>query len=307
MPDGEHAQRDPVARLKRLTVVDPKRAEQSDVHGPILVRRAAHVNRVDTARIPAWIPPARNLAGMRPLTIIPALLAVLIAACGSANAASTGPADGNAKAQAAGIQPAPACPNPHGGTCLGPLHAGTFTTRTFSPAITYTVPSGWTNGEDLPGNFLLQLSGDARYLGIYQNANAPYTCEEHPDPDVGQSVAEYTRWLRRHPLLHVTTPRPVSIGGLHGVVIDISKAPGTKGKGCTYEGTTGYVPFIVGGRGPAELHHVITDTPGWTARVYLLRYKRGNVTIEVSPEGARLATYLKKVRPILNSLNFARN
>jgi hypothetical protein len=244
---------------------------------------------------------------MRPLTLFPALLAVLATACGSASAASGGPADGHAKTQARGAEPPPACPNPHGGTCLGPLRAGTFTTTTFSPAITYTVPAGWTNVEDLPGNFLLQLAGDARYLGVYQNANAPYKCEEHPDPDVGQSVAEYTRWLRRHPLLRVTTPRPVSIGGLHGVVMDISKAPGTSGKGCTYDGTAGFVPFIVGGRGPASLHHVITDTPGWTERVYLLRYKRGNVTIEIGPEGADLATYLKKVTPILRSLRFARN
>jgi hypothetical protein len=39
-------------------------------------------------------------------------------------------------------------------------------TVTFSPAITYTVPAGWTNGEDLPGNFLLQLDHDPRYVGI---------------------------------------------------------------------------------------------------------------------------------------------
>ncbi len=243
---------------------------------------------------------------MRPLTLIPALLAVLVTACGSASAASTGPADSNAKAQAGGAQPAPACPNPHGGTCLGPLPAGTFTTTTFSPAITYTVPTGWTNGEDLPGNFLLQLAGDARYVGIYRDANAPYKCEEHPDPDVGQSVADYTRWLRRHPLLHVTKPRPVTVGGLHGVVMDISKAPGTKGKGCTFGENTGAVAFIVGGRGPASLHHVILDEPGFKERLYLLRYKRGNVAIEVGPEGTSLDAYLREVTPIIQSLRFAK-
>ena len=78
---------------------------------------------------------------------------------------------------------------------------------------------------------------------------------------------------------------PVSIGGLHGVAMDISKAPGTKGKGCTFEENTGAVPFIVGGRGPASLHHVITDEPGFKERLYLLRYGRGNVAIEVGPEG----------------------
>jgi hypothetical protein len=239
---------------------------------------------------------------MRALTSTLALIAVLLAAFGSTTVAARTPAS-------AATEPTPACPNPYGGTCLGALEPGTYTTQTFSPAITYTVPGGWTNGEDLPGNFLLHLAGDDRYIGIYRDANAPYKCEEFPDPDVSQSVSDYTRWLRRHPLLHVTKPRPVSVGGLHGVVMDISKAPGTEGQGCTFgEGTvTGAVPFIVGGRGPASLHHVILDTPGFAERLYLLRYKRGNVAIEIGPEGASLREYLEEVTPILRSLRFAKH
>ena len=199
-----------------------------------------------------------------------------------------------------------ACPNPHGGQCLGRLEPGTYTTVSFAPAITYTVPAGWANGEDLPGNFQLQLNDDARYLGIYKNANVPFKCEEHPDLRLSQTVSDYTRWLRRHPLLHVTTPVPVSIGGLRGVYMDISKAPGTRGKGCTYEGNTGNVPIIVGGRGPAGLHHVITDEPGFKERLYLLRYRQSNIAIEVLPEGASLPEYLKALKPILRSLRFAK-
>ncbi len=117
--------------------------------------------------------------------------------------------------------------------------------------------------------------------------------------------------LRRHPLLRVTKPIPVSLGGLHGVVMDISKAPGTEGEGCTYDETiTGAVPFIVGGRGPARLHHVILDGSKerpWKERLYLLRYKGGNVAIEVGPEGTSLAKYLRRVTPILRSLRFAKD
>ena len=119
-------------------------------------------------------------------------------------------------------------------------------------------------------------------------------------------MSDYTRWLRRHPLLHVTKPRPVTVGGLHGVVMDISKAPGTTGKGCTFGENTGAVAFIVGGRGPASLHHVILDEPGFKERLYLLRYKRGNVAIEVGPEGTSLDAYLREVTPIIQSLRFAK-
>jgi hypothetical protein len=66
------------------------------------------------------------------------------------------------------------------------------------------------------------------------------------------------------------------------------------------------VPFIIGGRGPASLHHVITDAPGWTERLYLLRYLSGNVAIEIGPEGDSLDEYLDKATPILRSLRFAK-
>ena len=240
-----------------------------------------------------------------------ALLAILLTGCGSNDAASAPSlaraAAGDEKAPTRNGDPRPHCPNPHGGQCLGPIKPGTYTTVSFSPAITYTVPAGWTNDEDLPGNFALRLDGDTRYLGIYRDANAPYKCEEYPDPDVSQSVSDYTRWLRTNPLLRVTKPIPVSLGGLHGVVMNISKAPGTEGKGCTYEegAITGAVPFIIGGRGPSSLHHVIMD--GWKERLYLLRYKRGNVAIEVLPEGDSLTKYLRKVTPILRSLRFAKH
>jgi hypothetical protein len=247
---------------------------------------------------------AREPGRMRTLTLVLALLAILLTGCGSNEGASATAIDGDGNAQTGDARPA--CPNPEGGECLGALEPGTYTTVSFSPAITYTVPAGWTNGEDLPGNFLLE--DGIRYIGIFRDVNAPYKCEEHPDFHVSQAVSDYTRWLRRHPLLHVTKPRPVAVGGLHGVVMDISKAPGTEGKGCNFDKTTtGVVPIIIGGRGPASLHHVILDTPGWKERLYLLRHRGGNVAIEIGPKGDSMVKYVKKVTPILQSLRFTKS
>lgn len=249
----------------------------------------------------------------RTLTVALVLISIALAGCGSdetnksgqATSVVTAPA-GDGNRQTGGATQKRPCPNPHGGRCLGPLDPGTYTTQSFSPAITYTVSAGWTNGEDLNGNFLLGLADDMRYIGIYRDANAPYKCEEHPDADVGQSVRDYTRWLRSNTLLHVTKPRPVSVGGLNGVVMDISKARGAEGKGCTFDTLEGNVPFIIGGRGPASLHHVITDAPGWKERFYLLRYRHGNVAIEISPEGDSLNEYMQKVTPLLRALRFGK-
>src|SRR5688572_31626082 len=154
--------------------------------------------RTDTV----WDTCVSERGGMRTLTLLLALLAILLTGCGSDEpaAASAWTATGTRR---------PARPTPdrrartrRAASASGALAPGTYTTLSFSPAITYTVPAGWTNGEDLPGNFLLQLEDDIRYIGIYRDANAPYKCEQHPDPDVSQTVSDYTRWLRHHPLLH---------------------------------------------------------------------------------------------------------
>ena len=194
------------------------------------------------------------------------------------------------------------CP-PHGGECLGPLAAGTYTTTQFSPAISYSVPEGWTNGEDLPGNFLLQLDGDPRYLGVYRNAAAPAPdCQERPDGGVGQTVEALAAWLTAHPGLEVTEPQPVSVGGLDGVWLDISLASSWTAT-CPFSEGKPVVPFIIGG-GVSSLHHVLL--PGFQERLYLLTYEQDNIVIEVGTEGERLPEYLEAVGPILDSLTFTR-
>jgi hypothetical protein len=189
----------------------------------------------------------------------------------------------------------------HGGACLGPLDAGTYATQIFSPAITYTVPDGWTNGEDLLGNFLLQLEGDPRYLGIYRNVAVPFECEEKPDPSVDQSIEALSSWLTEHPGLQTTEPIRVSVGGLDGVYLDISLASSWTTT-CPFSEGQPVVPFIIGGD-PSSLHHVIL--PGFEVRLYLLEYEDGNVAIEVGPEGGSLEEYLEEVAPIIESLQFA--
>ena len=168
------------------------------------------------------------------------------------------------------------------------------------PWIQYTVHEGWTNGEDLLGNFLLQLRDDQRYLGIYRNVRAPLRCEEKPDSDVDASIEALSAWLTSHRGLTTTEPKSVVVGGLEGVYIDIGLSR-TWTTTCPYSEGQPIVPFIVGG-GPSSLTHVIL--PGFEERLYLLTYRGENVAIEVGPEGSSLDEYMDEVTPIIESLAF---
>jgi hypothetical protein len=193
--------------------------------------------------------------------------------------------------------------------CLGVLAAGTYQTEVFRPALAYTVPTGWRNDEDLPGNFLLyRLQDDmsvagGSYLGIYRNvAAAAINCLEQPQPGVGQTPQALIRWIQSIPGLVESSPTPVTVGGLTGYQIDVQVAKGDEV--CTFDGGAAHgTPLITGG-GVSSLHHVAAFDID--VRLIILGWKTGNVTLEITsakelfPAGA----YAALVQPILDSMRF---
>ena len=205
-----------------------------------------------------------------------------------------------------------ACPNPDDGTCFGPLAAGRYQTTTFRPSITYTVPDGWVNGEDEPGNFLLVRARDPQegiyggnFVGIYRDVYpAAEYCIESPEPGIGTSVQALATWLTGHRGLETTEPQPVTVGGLDGLMVDVTLAKGWKTT-CPFSKGKPVVPLIIGGAGSSHLYHV--SLPGMSVRLYLLAAGDGNVVIEVAqvPGQGTFTEYLAEVVPIIQSLTFA--
>jgi hypothetical protein len=183
----------------------------------------------------------------------------------------------------------PPCPNVEGGQCLGVLDAGMYETVQFVPDLTYTVPAGWANYEDTPGNFLLvppesDLAGvnadTSEYIGVYDGvAAASADCEEEPqegfDPTPEGVVAAY----RARDGLVLGDPERITIGGLDGLMIDVSLADDFDGT-CPFD-PQGHplVPMLIG-TGPAGLHHVINAT--FDMQLYLLVGRHGEtIGVEV--------------------------
>lgn len=176
------------------------------------------------------------------------------------------------------------CPERDRGDCLGPLDPGTYSTS-FEPPLTYTVPEGWTNGEDLPGNVLLNRLDDLQggvwggsYIGVYQNVRAPGLCREYPEPGIGTSSRELTEWYRTVPGLEILREAPTSVGGLSGIALDFRVSDEWRST-CPIGGVIHAVPVIIGG-GVSLLHHVVGAPI--EMRLFLLDWRGGNVAVEVT-------------------------
>jgi hypothetical protein len=222
-----------------------------------------------------------------------------IALCSAACSGKTGV--GEPTPGSSSPSPSPTeCPNPdNGGACLGPIAAGTYTTTKFEPAITYTVPSGWANFEDLVGNFLLVPPGGnlpgvdadtSDFIGVYAAIAAPNGCKEGAAPGVGLKVADIAHWMTQNPGLDTTEPRSIAVGGLKGVVLDVRMAPGWK-KTCSYaEDGHPLVPILVGSLATYLDHNV---SGRHATRLYLLDNDGATLAIEVVDisGGSHLAGY----------------
>jgi hypothetical protein len=181
----------------------------------------------------------------------------------------------------------PVCPNPEGGAsnaCLGPIAAGTYTTKFFQPQLTYTVPAGWGNLEDLSGNFLLLPPGatlegvnpeTSDFLGVYRSVVAPEVCTGEASGTVPLTYDGLLAYLTSHPQLTVTNPKQITVGGLRGVTIDVQMKPGA-GDGCAQ----GIWVDVYVGKSPTSLVHAVS--PDYGLRLDLLRNGDDTVAIEVA-------------------------
>ena len=208
--------------------------------------------------------------------------------------------------------PSPArCPNPHGGSCLGDLTAGTYTTLVMETPLTYTVPDGWANFEDLPGNFLLVPpggslegvdAGTSDYVGVYDGAVAASAdCEEHAQDGVDATAEAMAAWFAGLEGVEVTEPIPVTLGGLDGFMVDLSIDEDSPAR-CPYPGLEDLptVPILIGD-GPASLHHGVN--PGFLFRLYLLDGDAGRpIAIEVIDVSG--GTGLAEIDAVLRSFRF---
>lgn len=200
------------------------------------------------------------------------------------------------------------------GTPLGPpasavpsiLPAGTYTSRTFQPPVSYTVPAGWTVPVDNATFFQLVPAGsDVLGIDLFGDPRAAAqdpACPDTPEPGVGTTSLDLTTWIRARPGLTVSAPRIVTLGGLRGTELEISIVPGWTAS-CSFANGTPTVPLFIGPKqeyrwvvaGTERLRLDLLDVPGG-----------GTVVVDIDAfDGSLYDAFVKVAAPIVSSLYFA--
>jgi hypothetical protein len=180
------------------------------------------------------------------------------------------------------------------------------------PVVEFAVPDpGWT--WYYSGNFRIvtdesPFDGLKRYSeGIYIQLApraASSTCEEVPEPGVGRTVDALADWLQQRPGLDVTGRKPVSIGGLHGVQLDIAMDPKWK-KTCPFSEGLPAVPLVVRNSEFGGYHFALV--PGLSERWFLLPWRNGAILVDIDNSRGRMSAggLIEAATPIVQSLKFS--
>lgn len=217
------------------------------------------------------------IRGLAPLALV-----LLVAACGGSSAT----------------------PAPSGPTSTA-MPAGTYTSTSFQPALTFTVPAGWEVANDASAYLELRPLGSTEagvhvfrdIKGASQAADCPTTVE----PGVGSTSNDLVAWMRSLKGLNASSVAMASVGDLRGVSVDISIASGWTAS-CPFAGGMPTVALLTDGgnlrwvvAGNERLRLFILDLPGG-----------GTITVDVDAfDGSLFEAILAQATPVIRTFTFA--
>ena len=193
-----------------------------------------------------------------------------------------------------------------GDTCFGLLESGKqYTTSNFQTPISFSVPeAGWENlSEKILEMILLPIAEPGDAIAFFGNVRAVDINGYLATGDGNSSVNELAAWMAANPNLSVTKAKAVTIGGLSGLTLDFTIAPGLKHHPfdcpiqvclAIFRGTDNHtMTWDWGSAGPEK------------QRVYLLTSSQGTIAIFVdSLDGTTFDSLTQKADQILATVTF---
>jgi hypothetical protein len=102
-----------------------------------------------------------------------------------------------------------------------PLPAGRYATDEFEPAMSFSLPEGWTRGGPELADIwdLRDFENDAFWV-MFSNADEVYDPKGSEKVKIAPPPEDMVGWLRANPHLKPEEPKPTSVGGEKGVRFD---------------------------------------------------------------------------------------
>jgi hypothetical protein len=186
------------------------------------------------------------------------------------------------------------------------LPAGTYTSQAFQPVLTFTLPTGWDIPSDSATYLQLRPAGSENAgIHLFRDLRAASTdaaCLTSPEPGVGSSSTDLSRWIQGRTGLAVSNPRLVSVGGLRGTELDIAIASGWTAA-CPFANGMPSVSLFVGPT--ADFRWVVAGNE--RMRLDLLDLPSGGtVAVDIDDfDGSVMSDLLAAATPIVRSFAFA--
>jgi hypothetical protein len=186
-----------------------------------------------------------------------------------------------------------------------PMPAGTYTTASFKPAVTFTVPDGWQIATDSESYFQVRRAGqDVVGIHLFRDplaASQDPACPTTTQPGVGKSSTELVTWMRSLKGLTVGAPVMSTVGGLPGVAVDVRIAAGWT-QSCAFANGLPTVPLLTDG---VDLRWIVAGSE--RLRLYLVDLPGGGtVIVDLDAfDGDLFDSLVKDAVPVLKTFRFA--
>jgi hypothetical protein len=192
--------------------------------------------------------------------------------------------------------------------CAGPLSAGRHASVLFASPMTFDVPAGWANHADSAGEYVLLPPGSRPFPSdpgggprdwIAFEANvtlSPEGCAAEATFDPSVTAAQIAAWMAARAHLATSAPRPATVGGLSGVMIDVRLAPNAPPECFPFPAV-----MLVHGLPPSEYDQGIG--PGVVMRFYFL--DRGPDVLMVEIDDVSGGDRLEELSAVVDTVRLA--
>src|SRR5215210_3111238 len=100
------------------------------------------------------------------------------------------------------------------------LRPGTYRSEEFKPSLSFHVGKGWSSSPLEASDILEIARGQTTGLN-FNNGQEVYKPTKTGSANVVDAPKDMVGWLQQHPYLQTSKPKPVTVGGVKGVELDV--------------------------------------------------------------------------------------